>query len=74
MVCLEQTAEARTKEDSSCRARCPDVETPLKTETQLQELLLEVELTSLNVEAGCHVAMPGTKPRSHVDPNHLISG
>lgn len=74
MVCLEQMAEARTKEDSSCRARCPNVETPLKTETQLQELLLEVELTSLNAEGGCHAAMPGTKPRSHVDPNHLISG
>lgn len=72
-VCLEQVAGARTKEDSSCRTHCQDVETPLKTKAQLQQLLLEIALKPLNIKADCHVAMPGTSSGSQPSPR-VISG
>lgn len=63
-VCLEQVLRARTGEDSSCRTRCPDVETPLRTKAQLQQLLLEIVLKPLNIKADCGVAMPGASWKS----------
>lgn len=68
-----QVAGARTEEDSSCRTHCPNVGTPLKTKTQLQQLLLKIVLKPLNVKADCCVAMPGTSRRSQPS-QRVISG
>lgn len=72
-VCLEQVAGAQTKEDSSCRTHYPDVETPLKAKAHLQQLLLEIVLKLLNIEAECCVAMPGMSRRSQPS-QRVISG
>jgi len=70
-LCLEQAAGARTGEGSSCRTRCPDVETPWKTETKWQWLFHGMVLLSLNIKVGCCVAVPETWPGSWLVPHHL---
>lgn len=54
---LEQEAGARTEGHSSCRTRCPDVGTPVKTKAQLQQLLLAVKAIKHQAWLWCSNAM-----------------
>lgn len=61
-VSLGQEAAARTEGRSSCRTRCPDVGTPLKTKAQCCNYFLP--LKPLNIKPDSGATTPGTSQAS----------